>query len=209
VDAYARSTSITAQIDRIDDGIRLVDDELMPVMTTIDGCLGVSLLVDRATGRCIATSSWHSRDAMRASTDQLQPIRQRLAEAMGSDAPEVQEWEIAILHRDHASPAGAGARVTWASPPRGQLDAAVEAFKDTVLPKLEGQPGFCSASMLVDRETGMLCGTVSFDSMAAVEATRQFGAEQRAMMAERTGIEFMDVLECELAVHHLRVPELV
>ena len=209
MDAFARSTSITAQIDRIDEGIRLVDDELMPVMTTIDGCLGVSLLIDRATGRCIATSSWHSREAMRASMDQLQPVRQRLVEAMGGDTPEVQEWEIAILHRDHESPAGAWARVTWASPPRGQLDAAVEEFKGSVLPMLEGQPGFCSASMLVDRETGMLCGTVSFDSMATVEANRQFGAEQRAKMAERTGIEFVDVLECELAIHHLRVPELV
>ena len=112
MDAYARSTTINAQIDRIDDGIRLVDDELMPVMTTIDGCLGVSLLVDRATGRCIATSSWHSQDAMRASMDQLQPVRQRLAEALGGDGTEVQEWEIAILHRDHESPAGAWARVT-------------------------------------------------------------------------------------------------
>ena len=171
MDAYARSTTITAQLDRIDDGIRLINDELMPVMTAIDGCLGVSLLVDRSTGRCIATSSWHSQEAMRASMDQLQPIRQRLAEAMGGDGLEVQEWEIAILHRDHESPAGACARVTWARPRAGQLDAAVEAFKTTVLPMLEGQTGFCSASMLLDRESGMLCGTVSFDSMATVEAT--------------------------------------
>ena len=209
MDAYARSTTITAQLDRIDDGIRLINDELMPVMTAIDGCLGVSLLVDRSTGRCIATSSWHSQEAMRASMDQLQPIRQRLAEAMGGDGLEVQEWEVAILHRDHESPAGACARVTWARPRAGQLDAAVEAFKTTVLPMLEGQTGFCSASMLLDRESGMLCGTVSFDSMATVEAARQFGVEQRAKMAEQTGIEFVDVLECELAIHHLRVPELV
>ena len=85
----------------------------------------------------------------------------------------------------------------------------MQEFKGSVLPMLEGQAGFCSASMLVDRETGMLCGTISFDSMATVEANRQFGAEQRAKMAERTGIEFVDVLECELAIHHLRVPELV
>jgi len=78
---------------------------------------------------------------MRASNDQFQPVRQRLLETLGGDGLEVQEWEIAILHRDHQSPAGACARVTWARPPAGQLDDAVEAFKTNVLPLLEGQAG--------------------------------------------------------------------
>ena len=146
---------------------------------------------------------------MRASDQQLQPVRQRLLETLAGHGLEVQEWEIAILHRDHESPAGAWARVTWARPPAGQLDAAVDAFKTTVLPLLEGQSGFCSASMLISREIGMLCGTVSFDSMATIEGSREFAAQQRAKMAEQTGISFVDVIECELAVHHLRVPELV
>jgi hypothetical protein len=209
VDARARSTTIMAQPDRIDDGIALVNDELMSTMTDIDGCMGLSLLVDRSSGRCIATSSWDSEDAMRASNEQLQPVRQRLLETLVGDGLEVQEWEIAIFHRDHESPAGACARVTWARPPADQLDAAVDAFKADVLPMLEDQDGFCSASMLINRESGMLCGTVSFDSMATVEGNRAFGAEQRTKMAERTGIEFVDVIECELVVHHLRVPELV
>ena len=198
-----------AQPDRIDDGIALINNELMPMMTDIDGCMGLSMLVDRSTGRCIATSSWHSAEAMRASNPQLQPVRQRLLETLSGNGLEIQEWEIAILHRDHQSPAGACARVTWARPPAGQLDAAVDAFKTNVLPLLEGQPGFCSASMLINREIGMLCGTISFDSMAAIEGSREFAAEQRAKMAEQTGIDFVDVIECELAVHHLRVPELV
>ena len=209
MDARARSTTIMAQPDRIDEGIALVNNELMSMMTDIDGCMGLSMLVDRATGRCIATTSWDSEEAMRASDEQLRPVRQRLLETLGGEGLEVQEWEIAILHRDHESPAGACARVTWARPRAGQLDAAVDAFKTIVMPLLEDQDGFCSASMLVDREIGMLCGTVSFESMATVEGNREFGAEQRAKMAERTGIEFMDVIECELAVHHLRVPELV
>jgi hypothetical protein len=198
-----------AQPDRIDDGIALVNDELMSLMTDIDGCLGLSLLVDRSSGRCIATSSWSSEGNMRASNDQLQPVRRRLLETLGGEGLEVQEWEIAIVHRDHESPAGAWARVTWARPPAGQLDAAVEAFRSNVLPLLENQDGFCSASMLISREAGLLCGTVSFDSRATVEGSRELGAEQRTKMAERTGIEFVDVIECELAVHHLRVPELV
>ncbi|GAA1967013.1 hypothetical protein [Microbacterium deminutum] len=206
---YARSTTIIAQPARIDDGIALVNDELMSMMTDIEGCMGLSLLVDRSSCRCIATSSWESEDAMRGSNEQLKPIRQRLLETLGGDGLEIQEWEIAILHRDHESPAGACARVTWARPRAGQLDAEVDAFKTNVLPLLENQDGFCSASMLLSRETGMLCATVSFDSAARLEGNREFGARQRAMMTEQTGIEFVDVLECELAVHHLRVPELV
>ena len=206
---YARTTTTMAQPDRIDEGITLVNDELMSMITDIDGCMGLSLLVDRSSGRCIAASSWESEDAMRASKEQLQPVRQRLLEAIGGDRPEIQEWEIALLHRDHASPAGACARVTWARPQGGQVDTAVDGFKTNVLPALENQRGFCSASMLVNREAGLTCGTASFESMADLERTREFAEEMRATMTERTGIEFVDVIECELAVHHLRVPELV
>jgi quinol monooxygenase YgiN len=205
---YARSTTITAQASRIDDGIALVN-ELMPTMTDIEGCMGVSLLVDRSSRRCIATTSWESETAMRASSDRVRPIRQRLLDTLGEGTHEVREWEIAILHRDHASPDGAGARVTWGRPREGELDATVDVFRSMVLPLLETQPGFCSLSMLVDRPAGMMCGTVSFDSMASLEASRQFASEQRARLSERTGIEIVDVAECELAVHHLRVPELV
>jgi quinol monooxygenase YgiN len=200
-----------AQPDRIDDGIALLNDELMSLVTHIHGCIGLSLLVDRSSGRYIATSSWDSEEAMRASNnnDQLQPVRQRLLDTLGADYLEVQEWEIAIFHRDHESPAGASARVTWARPPSGQLDAAIDALKTDVLPLLENEAGFCSASVLINREAGLLCGTVSFDSAAAVQGNREFGAEQRARMAERTGIEFVDVIECEVPFHHLRVPEQV
>ena len=196
---YARSTTIVAQPDHIDAGIAFINDEVMEMMTAIDGCMGLSLLVDRGSGRCIATTSWESAEMMHASNEQLQPVRQRMLETVSGTGLDVQEWEIALLHRDHESPAGACARVTWARPREGQLDAAVEAYKTIVMPLLEETDGFCSSSMIIDRGTGMLCGTASFESMAAVEATRDFAAAQRAKMAARTGIEFVDVMECELA----------
>lgn len=206
---YARSTTITAQKDRIEEGIALVNDELLSTLTDIDGCIGASLLIDRSSGRCIATSSWETEEAMRASHDQLNPVRERLMETLGGDSLEIEEWEIAILHREHSAPAGACARVTWARPRDGQIDAAVEAFKMNVLPQLEARDDFCGVSMLVDRPRGLVCGTTAFDSQAAVEATREFAGEMRAKMTQLTGVEFVDVIECELAVHQLRVPELV
>jgi quinol monooxygenase YgiN len=208
---HARSTTIIAQPNRIDDGIALLEDELMSLVTHIRGCTGLSLLVDRSSGRYIATSSWESKEAMVASdnNEQLQPVRQRLLDTLGADNLEVQEWEIALFHRDHESPAGAYARVTWARPQPGQLDAAVDAFKTESIPLLKHNAGFCSASMLIDRAAGLLCGTVSFENATAAQRDREFDEQQQAVMAKKIGIEYLNAIECEVAFHHLRVPEQV
>ena len=64
---YARSTTIQAQPESIEAGITHMRDKVMPALETIDGCVGLSLLVDRTSGRCIVTSSWESEEAMGAS----------------------------------------------------------------------------------------------------------------------------------------------
>ncbi|EUA34781.1 hypothetical protein I552_5570 [Mycobacterium xenopi 3993] len=99
---YARSTTIEAQPSLIDTGIAHVRDVVMPRLVEIDGCVGMSLLVDRESGRCIATSAWQTREAMHASAEQVRPVRDRAAQAFGG-SPTVDEWEIAVLHRDHRS----------------------------------------------------------------------------------------------------------
>jgi len=64
---YARSTTINGNPGSIDAGIAHVRDEVMPMVTAMDGCLGMSLVVDRETGRCIATTSWETEEAIAAS----------------------------------------------------------------------------------------------------------------------------------------------
>ena len=63
---YARSTTVQAKRESIDAGIAHIRDEVLPALQRMDGCVGLSLLVDRDSGRCIATSSWESKAAMRA-----------------------------------------------------------------------------------------------------------------------------------------------
>ena len=53
---YARSTTFLARVSSIDEGIAHIRDEVLPALTGMEGCIGLSLLVDRDSGRCIATS---------------------------------------------------------------------------------------------------------------------------------------------------------
>ncbi len=204
---YARSTTIQAQTSSIDGGIAHVRDEVMPALQAMAGCVGVSLLVDRQSGRCIATSAWETEDAMRASADQVTPIRDRAGEMFGGAAT-VDEWEIAALHRDHHAPDGAGVRATWVKVPQDQMDGGIEYFKSSVLPQLEDLDGFCSASLLVDRASGRGVSSVTFDSRDAMERNRDQATALKIASMREAGVEELDEREFELALAHLRVPEM-
>ena len=105
---YARSTTIQAQPSSIDAGVAQIRDAVMPRLQEVDGCVGLSLLADQQTGRCIVTTAWETEEAMRASAEQIQPIRDQVAQAFGgTGSPTIEEWEIAVLHRDHRSGEGA------------------------------------------------------------------------------------------------------
>lgn len=205
---YARSTTIKGDAGKVDALIAFVRDEVMPKITSMDGSIGLSLLVDRETGHCIATTSWESEEAREASYEALAGMRSRGAEILGGDL-QIDDWEIAVMHRDHTVTDESCCRVTWAQYDDTDIDGGVGYFRDTVLPMVESADGFGSASLMINRETGRACGTVVFDSRAALEATRERAAEMRSGATRDAGISFVDVAEFELALAHLRVPEQV
>lgn len=205
---HARSTTIMARPDSIDTGVAVIRDEVMPVLLGMNGCVGLSTLIDRTSGRCIATSAWQDEATMRASDERLRPLRSRLAEQMGGGEPMVEEWEIAVLHRDHTAREGSCARCTWVRFDPRQADRTVDVYRMAVLPRLEQLEGFCSASLLVDRRSGLAVGTASFDSHEALERTRDQAATVRERAVQEVSAEVVEVAEFELALAHLRVPEM-
>ena len=204
---YARSTTVEAQPESIDAGIAYVSDEVMPALEGTDGCIGLSLLVDRESGRCIVTSAWQSEEAMRASEEQIAPIRDRAAESFRGSAS-VARWEIAVMHRAHRSADGACVRATWFKVSNGQMDRAVELYRDSVLPAMEELEGFCSASLMIDRSSGRAVSSTVFDSSAAMDRSSEQARSLRAARLRELGADQVDVGEFELARAHLRGPEL-
>jgi quinol monooxygenase YgiN len=198
---HARSTTFNGKPENIDAGIAFVKNEAAPMLDKIEGCRGLSMLVDRETGQCIATSSWDNEATMLASDEQLRPIRDRGRDILGASM-QVDAWEIAVMHRTQH---GECCRVSWL---QGDLDAMTETFRDGILPQLEQTAGFCSASLLVDRSAGLGCATTTWESRAAMEASRAATDDMRSRTASDAGGKIVDVHVYDLAYAHLHVPEM-
>ncbi len=205
---FARSTTIMGDPAAMDAGIAYVRDEVMPRITSMEGCVGLSMMVDRESGQCIVTSSWESAETMQASNLHLTPLRARAGEiVMG--VPQVEEWEVAVMHRDHPTAEGSCCRATWMRTNHSDVDRGIAIYRDHLLPELEQLPGFCSASLMVNRTLSRACSTTSFDSREAMDASREQSWAIRDAGVRDAGVDVLDAAEYELVIAHLRVPELV
>jgi hypothetical protein len=206
---YVRTTEVRGDPAKIDDGLRLVREEIFPTVSTMDGCVGMSVLVDRQTGRSVATTAWQSEDAMLANVSAVRPLRERVEQAVASTGgSHVDQWEVAVVHRDHAAPEGAWARLTWLSGDPSMMDRAIDVYRMAILPQIQGLDGFCSSSLMVDRETGRAVGTAAFDSRRTLEASRDAAMRIREQAVRELGATVDDVEEMEIAFAHLHVPEM-
>ena len=205
---YARSTTVHADPQRIDAGIAHIRDEVMPAVQSMPGCMGLSMLCDRDSGRCIVTTSWDSEEAMSASREAVRAMREQAGDVMGGRF-DVQEWEIAVMHRAHTMGEGGWARLVFSRlRDVGQADRVIEAWKTNILPRMDEFDGFSSVSLLVDRDTGRGVGTMCFDDRQALDASREKVGRMRDEFSGRIGVDITGVEEMEVAIHHLRVPEM-
>lgn len=198
---FARSTTFHGRPDAIDAGMKFVTTEVAPMVSGIEGCRGLSALVDRTTGECIVTSSWSDRTTMMASDEQLRPMRDRGRAIMGNSM-QVDEWEIAAMHRSHH---GEHARVTWMT---GDAHMMAETFRVMVLPQIEELPGFCSASLLINARTDLCCSTTCWETTEAMRSSERMARDLRESATRDAGGEVADVREFEVAYAHLHVPEM-
>jgi hypothetical protein len=205
---FARSTTINGDSGAMDAGIAYVRDQVMPMLSEMPGCVGLSMMVDREAGRAIATTSWASYDAMTASAATISDARAKAAEIMGG-TPVVDEWEIAVMHREHDAREGTCCRVTWVQMDTEAIDSMLDFYRGRVLPAIEDAAGFCSASLLIDRANGRACSTARFDDRKSMTDSAPVARGLREDGAREVGFHIMDVEEFDLVIAHLRVPELV
>jgi quinol monooxygenase YgiN len=205
---YSRSMTIHGNPEALADGIAFIRDEAMPQTLAMEGCTGLSMLADRVSGRSIVTTAWRDAESMQASVASVRDLWARSTQVMGG-LPEIDEWELAVLHRRHRASEGACSRVTWLRVEPGRVDDVVDAYRLAFVPQLDDLPGFTSVSLLVNRETGRMASSFTVDSRAALEHTRAGGGELRDRFIRGMGVEVTDLAEFDLVVAGLRAPETV
>ena len=205
---YARTNTVMADPRKIDEGIANVRDEVMPLVQGMEGCIGLSMLADRETGRCIVTTAWRTEEAMHASEQGVRASRERAAQIFG-EMPTVAEWEIAVMHRVHETGEGARTRVIWGHTEPGHLDDLLSVFRMTTMPKMEELTGFASCNMMVNRASGHTALAVTYDSADTMRQANDRAVALRREASAAMGMEIDEVAEFDLVLAHLRVPETV
>ncbi len=204
---HARSTTIRGVPSALDAGIARVRDHAWPALQQMEGCIGMSMVADHGSGRCIVTTAWDSEESMRMHGESAGSLRTDAARVLRGE-PEVAEWEIARVHRTRPTGDGACVRVVWAQARPEQLDRDLDVYTYSMVPELEDVPGFCSVSQLVDRYTGHSATAVSYASRTAMDRSARQMEAMREEYAQMTGVRVLEVADFDLVVAHLRVPEM-
>ena len=78
----------------------------------------------------------------------------------------------------------------------------------SLLPRLDDLPGFCSVSLLVDRGSLRAVAAVTYEDRAAMDRAREQAVALREEFSGAMGSTITEVAEFDLALAHLRVPEM-
>jgi quinol monooxygenase YgiN len=208
---YVRSTTFRGDPSAVDDGIHYTRDKVLPAVRQMDGCVGLSMLVDRHTGRCIVTTSWDDAAAMHRSAEAIRPIRERAVRSVQGieSETEVVEWEVGVLHRERPAPEHAACRLIRTKMPLGQADRIIDAFGSSIVPRLGALHGFCSVSLLVNRDTGRCAIATVYEDRQTMNQAKGQAQAMREEFTERMGMHVTEVAEFDVVLAHLKVPETV
>lgn len=96
---FARVTTLQGSPDSIDAGTASVRDEVLPAAQGMAGFKGMIALGDRSTGKMIGITLWESEEAMRASEEAGERLRQSAADAGSSQIAGVERFEVVVDQR--------------------------------------------------------------------------------------------------------------
>jgi heme-degrading monooxygenase HmoA len=92
---YARATTLQISPEQVQEGIVHYQAGI-PSFRESAGNRGAFLLVDRSSGKGLGVTLWESEEAMRASRQRADELRQQSAQESSGEIASVDEYEVAV-----------------------------------------------------------------------------------------------------------------
>jgi heme-degrading monooxygenase HmoA len=104
VAVYARISTLEGSPEHIDEGLRQVREKVLPQIQQQEGFKGMVALADRQTGTTLGITFWESEEALKASEEAADRLREDSAEAMSDTIADVERYEVGLFEVPSAGP---------------------------------------------------------------------------------------------------------
>jgi heme-degrading monooxygenase HmoA len=91
---YGRVTRLEGSPDQIEQGNEFMEQTILPAARQLEGFRGVLSLTDRANGRGLTVTLWETEEAMQASEEAANRLRDEAARAFGGTIVGVDRYEV-------------------------------------------------------------------------------------------------------------------
>jgi heme-degrading monooxygenase HmoA len=101
---HARISTLEGSPEHIDEGLRQVRESVLPQLRQQEGFEGLVALADRKTGTTLGITFWQSEEALKASEEAADRLREESAEAMSDTIAGVERYEVGLFEVGSAGP---------------------------------------------------------------------------------------------------------
>jgi hypothetical protein len=96
--ACVRCTWLSVDPARITDGIDTYRMTLLPALEELDGFCSTNVMVDRAMGRAVSSTTFANGNALAASRKDAQGLRSLISWDVGATVTDIEEFDLALAH---------------------------------------------------------------------------------------------------------------
>ena len=94
---YARVSTLEGPPELMDEGLRQAREVVLPQGRQMEGFKGMIALGDRHSGKTLGITFWENEEAMRASEEAADRLREESAEAAGDTIASVERYEVGFF----------------------------------------------------------------------------------------------------------------
>jgi heme-degrading monooxygenase HmoA len=96
---HGRASVIQGPPERADEIVGILREQVLPQARQIAGFRGVLSLLDRGSGKSLTVTLWESEEAMRASEETANRMRDEASQASGGGIVSVERYEVVMDER--------------------------------------------------------------------------------------------------------------